>query len=185
MADLADPAAPRTLVESALDEFGRLDIVVANHARSTPWGPLASLTAEEIDLSYAVNTRSTLLLGKEFAATEPTDGRVVLLTSGQVHGPMPDEIPYAASKAALAGITPSLAAALAPRATVNCVDPGPTDTGWASAELLAESANRAPFGRWGKPADAAALIAWLVSPESGWVTGQVISSDGGWGLVRP
>ncbi|MFG1926225.1 SDR family oxidoreductase [Cryptosporangium sp. NPDC048952] len=183
-ADLADPSAPRMLVGSALDQFGRLDIVVANHARSVPWGPLEEVTAEEIDKSYAVNTRATLLLVKEFAATEPTDGRVVLLTSGQGQGPMPLEIPYASSKAALAGMTPSLAAALAPRATVNCVNPGPTDTGWATEELKEEVAAKNPGKRWGEPDDAARLITWLVGPEAGWVTGQVISSDGGWGLVR-
>lgn len=183
-ADLSDPEVPGALVASALEHFGRLDVVVANHARSVPWAPLAELTADEIDTSYAVNTRATLLLVREFAATRPTDGRVVLLTSGQGHGPMPQEIPYAASKAALAGITPSLAAALAPHATVNCVNPGPTDTGWATPELIEESTTRAPFGRWGAPDDAAKLIAWLVGPDAGWVTGQVISSDGGWGLVR-
>ncbi|WP_344647593.1 SDR family oxidoreductase [Cryptosporangium japonicum] len=184
-ADLSDPAAPRTLVESALDQFGRLDILVANHARSVPWGPLRDVTAAEIDLSYAVNTRATLLLVKEFAVVrgDAPDGRVVLLTSGQGQGPMPLEIPYASSKAALAGMTPSLAAALAPNATVNCVNPGPTDTGWASEEIKQKVT--APFGRWGQPDDAAKLIAWLVGPEAGWVTGQVISSDGGWGLTRP
>ena len=189
VADLSDPSAPRSLVGSALDQFGRLDILVANHARSVAWAPLTKLTAEELDLSYAINTRATFLLVKEFAAARAGDpernGRVVLLTSGQGQGPMPLEIPYASSKAALAGMTPSLAAALAPHSTVNCVNPGPTDTGWASEELIAESTAKAPFGRWGKPGDAAALIAWLVSPEAGWVTGQVISSDGGWSLIRP
>jgi 3-oxoacyl-[acyl-carrier protein] reductase len=195
VADLSDPAAPRALVGSALDEFGRLDIVVANHARSVAWAPLEDLDATEIDLSYAVNTRATLLLVKEFAAVRKAaaqlpgapgadaTGRVVLLTSGQVHGPMPAEIPYAASKAALAGITPSLAAALAPHSTVNCVNPGPTDTGWADPDLTADIAAKMPFGRWGAPTDAANLVAWLAGPQAGWVTGQVISSDGGWSLT--
>ncbi|GAA3394696.1 SDR family oxidoreductase [Cryptosporangium minutisporangium] len=194
VADLTDPAAPRALVESALDEFGRLDIVVANHARSVPWASLEDLDAAEIDLSYAVNTRATLLLVKEFAAARKAaaelpnapgadvPGRIVLLTSGQIDGPMPAEIPYAASKAALAGITPSLAAALAPHSTVNCVNPGPTDTGWADADVTASVVGTMPFGRWGRPEDAANVIAWLVGPDAGWVTGQVISSDGGWSL---
>ncbi|TQS46393.1 SDR family oxidoreductase [Cryptosporangium phraense] len=173
-ADFVDPAAPGALVQEALDQFGHLDILIANHARSVPWEPFAAVTAEEIDLSYAVNTRATLLLVREYAAAGPANGRVVLMTSGQQHGPMPLEIPYASSKAALAGITLSLAAALAPHATVNCVNPGPTDTGWTT--------ETEGFGR---PEDAARLIAWLVGPEAGWVTGQVISSDGGFSLTRP
>jgi 3-oxoacyl-[acyl-carrier protein] reductase len=65
---------------------------------------------------------------------------------------------------------------------VNCINPGGTDTGYASAERLADEAARHPQGRWGEPDDAARLIAWLVSDEARWVTGQVINSDGGWYL---
>jgi 3-oxoacyl-[acyl-carrier protein] reductase len=183
-ADLADPAVPGRLVEAAYERFGRLDVVVANHARSVDWAPFATVNAAEIDLSYAVNTRATLLLVREFAARyEGPGGRAILITSGQDVTPMPEEIPYAASKAALSGITRSLAAALAPAGiTVNCVDPGPTDTGWATPELLERERARLPFGRWGEPDDAARLIAWLASEDGRWVTGQVIHSDGGHSL---
>ena len=186
--DLADPEAPGRIVAAAVDRFERLDVVVANHARSVEWAPFATVSAEEIDRSYAVNARAVLLLAREFAARyEPAPGgpggRVILLTSGQDVTPMPEEIPYAASKAALSGITRSLAAALAPAGiTVNCVDPGPTDTGWATPELLERERARLPFGRWGEPDDAARLIAWLASDDGRWVTGQVIHSDGGHGL---
>jgi 3-oxoacyl-[acyl-carrier protein] reductase len=64
--------------------------------------------------------------------------------------------------------------------TVNCIDPGPNDTGYADAVLRAEIARLNPGGRWGTPADAAKLVSWLVSPDADWVTGQVICSDGGW-----
>jgi 3-oxoacyl-[acyl-carrier protein] reductase len=184
-ADLADPAAPGRLVAAAYDRFGRLDILVANHAHSLDWAPFATATAEEIDLSHAVNTRASLLLAREFAARHKSGagGRVILLTSGQDVTPMPEEIPYAASKAALSGVTRSLAAALAPAGiTVNCIDPGPTDTGWATPELLERERARLPFGRWGEPDDAARLIAWLASEDGRWVTGQVIHSDGGHSL---
>jgi 3-oxoacyl-[acyl-carrier protein] reductase len=126
-----------------------------------------------------------LLLVKEFAAVT-VGGRIVLLTSGQNNGPMPAEIPYAASKAALAGITASLAAALAPQhTTVNCVNPGPTDTGWADPSTTAAIIGSSPAGRWGTPEDAARLISWLVGPDGGWVTGQTLTSDGGFNLARP
>jgi 3-oxoacyl-[acyl-carrier protein] reductase len=109
---------------------------------------------------------------------------VVLFTSGQYHGAMPSELPYVASKGALHQLTASLAAHLMPRAiTVNCVDPGPNDTGYADAPTRAAVTARMPGGRWGTPMDTARLIAWLVSDDAGWVTGQVIASDGGWSAV--
>jgi 3-oxoacyl-[acyl-carrier protein] reductase len=181
-ADLADEDAPRRLVEAARAAFGHVDILVANHARSSSQS-LEDLTADELDRSYAVNTRATLLLAKAFAAQHDgrPGGRIILFTSGQYHSAMAAELPYIASKAAIQGVTASLAVHLAPRGiTVNCIDPGPTDTGYADAETLAAVAAKMPGGRWGAPDDAARLVAWLASDEAAWVTGQTIASDGGW-----
>jgi 3-oxoacyl-[acyl-carrier protein] reductase len=182
--DLADPQAPAAVVARAREAFGRLDILVANHARSSEQS-LEQLTAEEIDLTYAVNTRATLLLVQAFAAAreDGPGGRVVLFTSGQYHGAMPAELPYIASKGALHQLTPSLAVELMPRGiTVNCIDPGPNDTGYADEASLAHVAARHPGGRWGRPEDAARAVAWLVSDEADWITGQVLASDGGWSI---
>jgi 3-oxoacyl-[acyl-carrier protein] reductase len=182
--DFADPEAPAQLVTRARQNFGRLDVVVATHARSS-YQTLEELTAAEIDLTYAVNTRATLLLVQAFAAQHDgrPGGRVVLFTSGQAHGGMPGELPYVASKGALHQLTASLALHLMPRGiTVNCVDPGPNDTGYADEESRAAVAARSPGGRWGTPTDTARLVAWLVGDEADWVTGQVISSDGGWSV---
>jgi 3-oxoacyl-[acyl-carrier protein] reductase len=181
-ADLADPEAPSALVADARDRFGRLDVLVANHARSRNQS-LSELTAAELDLAFAVNARSTLLLIQALAAgwDRADGGRVVLFTSGQYHGAMPAELPYIAAKGALHQLTGSLAVELSPRGiTVNCIDPGPTDTGYADAATLAAVASRIPGRRWGTPEDAARLVAWLVSDEAAWITGQVIASDGGW-----
>lgn len=181
-ADLADPEVPAQLVAAARASFGRLDVVIANHARSVRQS-LEELTAAEVDLTYAINTRATLLLVRELAAQPDVGlgGRVVLFTSGQYHGVMPGELPYIASKAALRELTPTLAAHLAPRGiTVNCVNPGPNDTGYADAAAWAWVAERNPGGRASTPADTARLVGWLVSDEAAWVTGQVIASDGGW-----
>jgi len=62
---------------------------------------------------------------------------------------------------------------------VNAVGPGPNDTGWIDAELRRRLLPRFPMGRLGKPDDAAALVAFLVSDEAGWITGQVIHAEGG------
>lgn len=158
---------------------------MANHARSSAQS-LEQITAEEVDLSYAVNTRATLLLVQALAAQHDgrPGGRVVLLTSGQYHGAMPDELPYVAAKGALHQLTPSLAVHLMPRGiTVNCVNPGPNDTGYADSETTAAVIARNPGGRWSTPADTARLIAWLLSDDADWTTGQVIASDGGWFAV--
>ncbi|HEY6749187.1 MAG TPA: SDR family oxidoreductase [Mycobacteriales bacterium] len=181
-ADLADPEVPARLVADHVAAHGGLDALVAVHARSSDQS-LETVTAAELDLSFAVNTRATVLLVQ--AAARAGVRRVVLFTTGVHRGTMPTEIPYALSKAALQGITASLAAALAPAGTtVNCVNPGPNDTGWADPDTEAAVAARMPMGRWGRPEDVTELVAWLVSDAAGWVTGQTIDSDGGWG-VRP
>ena len=181
-ADFIHPAAAFTVMDAAAEAFGHVDILVANHARSSGQA-LADLTAAEIDLSMAVNVRATLLLAQRFAAQhddERDGGRIVWFTSGQHLGPMPDELPYIASKAALHELTVSVAAGLAARGvTVNCIDPGPTDTGYADEATRRAVADRHPRKRWSEPDDAARLIAWLCSDEARWVTGQTIVSDGG------
>jgi 3-oxoacyl-[acyl-carrier protein] reductase len=180
-ADLSDPAVPARLVAEHVARHGTLDALVAVHARSSDQS-LETVTAAEMDLSFAVNTRATVLLVQ--AAARAGVRRVILFTTGVHQGPMPTELPYALSKAALQGITTSLAAALAPLgATVNCVNPGPNDTGYADEDTLRFVAGRMPLApRWGRPEDITELVAWLVSDAAGWVTGQTIDSDGGWGV---
>ena len=180
-ADLHDADVPARLVEQHLAVHGGLDALVVVHARSS-MKDLDTVTADELDLSFAVNTRATVLLVQ--AAARASVRRVVLFTTGVHRDPMPTEIPYVVSKAALQGITATLAAALAPSgATVNCVNPGPNDTGYADAEDLAYVASRMPLAaRWGNPEDTAQLVSWLVSDAAGWITGQTVDTDGGWAL---
>ena len=177
-ADFAEPDAPARVIAAARSALGPLDVLVVNHARSG-LGRLHELTAEHVDAFLHENVRASLLLVKEFADQFDGDtGRVVLITSGAHLGPMAREVAYAVSKGALAIATATLAAELADRGiTVNCVNPGPTDTGWGLSEQPATP--RMPSGRWGEPDDAARLVAWLVSDEGRWVTGQVIDSEGG------
>jgi 3-oxoacyl-[acyl-carrier protein] reductase len=180
--DLAEPDGPERLVAAARSLLGHVDLLVCNHARSGRDGSLGALDAAMLDAHWAVNARSAILLVQAFAAQHDgrAGGRVVLMTSGQDVAPMPDEIAYAASKGALASVTRTLAHALSGRGvTVNAVDPGPTDTGWAASALRESLRARFPAGRWGEPDDAARLVAWLVIDEARWVTGQVIHSEGG------
>ncbi|MFJ6196461.1 SDR family oxidoreductase [Micromonospora sp. NPDC092111] len=185
-ADLLDPAVPADLVAEAVRRHGRLDAVVAVHAYSTTTS-LGELDPGEIDRHLLVNVRATLLLADAFAAafTAGAGGRLVLFSSGQRLGPMPGELAYAASKAGVENLTAQLAPLLMPRGiTVNCVNPGPTDTGYAPPDAHAAVAALFPGGRWGTPQDAARLVRFLCSPEAGWITGQVIDSEGGFSPAR-
>lgn len=180
--DLADPDAPGAVVAAARDRFGPVDVLVANHARSSHQD-LESLTAAELDLSWAVNARATLLLVQAYANQHDDarpGARIVLFTSGQHLGPMASELAYAVSKGAVHQMTRSLADHLADRSiTVNAINPGPTDTGWATPDLDSQVTRSMPFGRWGTPTDAVNLVAFLVSDAGAWITGQVIDSEGG------
>lgn len=182
-ADLALPETPAKVVDRAVRLFGHVDVLVANHASSSGTQTLSDLTAEDLDLSWAVNARASVLLTQAFAAQHDDQrdgGRVVLFTSGQHVAPMAQEVPYAISKGAIHQMTLTLADALADRRiTVNCVNPGPTDTGWADPELFDQVRSALPAGRWGSPEDVSVLVSWLASDESTWITGQVINSEGG------
>jgi 3-oxoacyl-[acyl-carrier protein] reductase len=178
-ADFADPEAPRAVVAAAGAAFGHLDALIVNHARSGR-GRLAEVTAAELDRFLHENVRAAILLVKEFAAQHDgrPGGRVVLMSSGQHLAPMAQELGYAVSKGALHQATRTLADELVDRGiTVNTVNPGPTDTGWEVSRRNPRPPM--PLGRWGEPDDAARLIAWLCSDEAGWITGQVIDSEGG------
>ena len=180
--DLADADAPSRLVSAATAAAGHLDILVCNHARSGGDGPLGALDAAMLDAHWAVNTRSAILLAQAFAAQHDgrPGGRIVFMTSGQDLGPMRNEVAYATAKGALASITRTLADQLADRdITLNTVNPGPVDTGYAPPEAHEAVRLRFPRERWGDPDDPARLIAWLATDEAAWITGQVISTEGG------
>jgi 3-oxoacyl-[acyl-carrier protein] reductase len=178
--DFAEAEAAERVVAAAAEALGPLDILIVNHARSGH-GRLAQLTAAEIDAFLHENVRASLLLVREFAVRHDDSregGRVLLITSGQHLAPMAREIAYAVSKGALQQATLTLAEELADRRiTVNALNPGPTDTGWGLAEK--NPTGTMPFGRWGKPDDAARLVVWLCSDEARWITGQTINSEGG------
>jgi 3-oxoacyl-[acyl-carrier protein] reductase len=187
--DLAEPTGGSQLIARAGQAMGHLDVLVCNHARSGGDGRLAVQTAETLDAHWAVNARSTILATQAFSAQHDgrPGGRVIWMTSGQVGGAMPNEIAYAASKAALAGLTASVADDLIDRGIVlNTVNPGPVNTGYLDAdtadrppEVLDAILAHFPGREFGKPDDPARLIAWLVSDEGRWMVGQVLSTEGG------
>ena len=195
-ADLAAPGEPARVVEQAVAAAGHLDALVCNQAMSSSDGPLSEMTEAVLDAHWAVDARASILLAQAFAAQEgfavpasPGLGRrrgaIVFLTSGQGLGPLPGEIAYAAAKAAIAGVTLTISEELIDAGiTVNTVNPGPVDTGYVTEEIRQATAAMFPQGRWGEPDDAARLITWLLTDEARWITGQVISSEGGFARWR-
>lgn len=184
--DLEDAAVPSRLVDEVIGEHGRLDLLVAVHARSSHLS-LAEVDTTELDRCWAANVRSIVLLAQRFGAMhEPSGvadgglGRMIWFTSGQHLAPMDGEIAYAATKGALHQLTRSIDHALAPRRiAVNCINPGPIDTGYAHGERHDEVAAMFPDGEWGTPDRIADVVEFLVSDKGTWVRGQVIDAEGG------
>jgi len=179
--DLARLGAATEVLDATAARIGPPSILVNNAAHSTQEG-YETLDAASLDAHHAVNVRAMALLAVAFARRYPggPGGRIVNLSSGQHQDPMPGELAYAASKGAVEAFTRSLAAGVAPKGiTVNAVNPGPTDTGWMTDDLKRALLPLIGLGRLGQPEDAARLIVFLASDAAGWITGQVIHSEGG------
>ncbi|MFC0031249.1 SDR family oxidoreductase [Micromonospora chaiyaphumensis] len=177
-ADLSDPHAAAGIFETVGRELGPVGALVLAHCESVDSG-LLDTSIESFDRHFAVNTRASWLLIREYARQfrgEHGTGRIVSLTSDATVG----NIPYGASKGALDRITLAAARELAHLGvTANAIDPGPTDTGWMTAEIKDAVLRSTPLGRLGRPQDCANLVAFLCSPEGGWINGQLLRSDGG------
>lgn len=181
--DLSDASVPDSLVRSTIERFDGIDILVACHARSASQN-LRTLTSDELDHGFAVNARATILLAKALLVHRTANrdgGRLITFTSGQHLGPMPNELPYIVSKGAIQQMTASLSDAMIDHGiTVNCINPGPVDTGYTDPETHERVRLGFPARRWGQPSDVAALVRFLVSTDGAWITGQTLNSEGGW-----
>jgi 3-oxoacyl-[acyl-carrier protein] reductase len=179
-ADLAEVGVPGRLVEAAA-AAGGLHGLVMSHCESVDSSVLDT-TVESWDRHFAVNARAVWLLIKAFAEHLPAGmttearGRIVALTSDHtVHN-----LPYGASKGALDRIVVAAAVELAGRGIrANVINPGPIDTGWMTPDIREAGLAQTPAGRLGTPADTADLVRFLMSDAGGWITGQVLYSNGG------
>jgi 3-oxoacyl-[acyl-carrier protein] reductase len=177
-ADLAEIEAAATVFARVGQELGEVRALIMAHAESVDSG-LLDTTVESFDRHFAVNARASWLLIRAYASQfrgPHGTGRIIALTSDHTAG----NLPYGASKGALDRITIAAAQELAHLGvTANAINPGPTDNGWMSPELKTEILARTPLGRLGQPADCANLVAFLCSPEGGWINGQLLYSNGG------
>lgn len=175
--DVGQEDAVRALVAGIAAQEGRLDALVSN-AGFNIRKPLRDLTLAEWNGVLATNLTATFLLVREAVSMlRAAKGAVVTIASTRARQSEPDTEAYAASKGGLVALTHALAISLGPDVRVNCVSPGWIDT--KGEPLRAEDHAQHPAGRVGTPDDIAALVAWLVGAESGFVTGAEFVSDGG------
>jgi 3-oxoacyl-[acyl-carrier protein] reductase len=182
-ADAGDAPAVVAAVDAAAERFGRLDILVNNAGM----GVAASLEAIELadyDRCFAVNVRGVFVAIKAAARHMQRGGRIITIGSINAdHIPFAGGAVYAATKAAVAGLTRGVARDLGPRGiTVNVIQPGPVDTDmnpadgpWAAAAKAAMA-----LGEYGAPDDIAALVAFVASPQARFITGASLNIDGGY-----
>jgi 3-oxoacyl-[acyl-carrier protein] reductase len=177
-ADLTDTSVPARIFDETERQLGSVTALVICHCESVDSG-LLDTTIESFDRHFAVNTRATWLLIREFGQRfrgTPGTGRIISLTSDHTVG----NLPYGASKGAADRITLAAAHELAHLGvTANVINPGPVDTGWMSDEIKASGIRETPLGRLGTPQDTAQLVDFLCSPRGGWINGQLLMSNGG------
>ena len=186
-AELADADACRSVVEVIVGEWGPVPHLVNNHGVLRE-ARVTETTIELWDTTFDVNVRAAFLLSQAlWAGMESARyGRIVNIGSVTATSGNPKEAAYGASKAALIGLTRSLARAGARKGiTVNCVVPGVYETDMTnamSAEDQKAIASMIPVGRRGRPEELAHVVAMLVHPDAAYVTGAVVQADGGLGM---
>lgn len=182
-ADVSDTQQVAMLFDTTISEFGKPDILV-NSAGMMINKPIAETTDEDFDRTFAVNVKGTFNTLREAAAKLNNGGRVVNLSSTTTRMMLPTYGTYCATKGAVEQLTRVFAKEIGERGiTVNAVSPGPTDTELfnqgKSDETIEKLANMSAFNRIGEPVDIARVVAFLVSEEAAWVTGQNIGANGG------
>lgn len=191
--DISDEGSLAALVETALDRTGRIDSVAAN-AGVMVEGDILSVSLDDWDRAMKINATGSFLTARAVLPSLIKSGGALVFTASTVAlSGMRGVAAYSAAKGAVAALTRQLAADFAERGVrVNAVAPGAVRTPLSESQfrarartpeefdaLLAQVIQRYPLSRWGKAEEIAALVSFLLGPESGWMTGQVIPVDGG------
>jgi 3-oxoacyl-[acyl-carrier protein] reductase len=180
-ADVSQAAEARRLVKDTVVKLGRLDILV-NNAGMFMYKSLVETTEEEFDNMFALNTKGPYFALQEAAKVIREGGRIVNISTDGTHIGFAGATAYLSSKGALEQFTKGLAHELAPKGiTVNTVSPGYTATAMLPADPMFRQIGEqaSPLKRLGTPKDIADVVAFVVSEEARWLTGQNLHAGGG------
>ncbi|MEN9450322.1 MAG: hypothetical protein RJA83_936 [Pseudomonadota bacterium] len=181
-ANSADAVALQQAVRKAVSTFGKLDILV-NNVGVLAWASTEEFSLEELDRTLAINVRSVFIASQEAIRHMNDGGRIINIGSVNAERiPIIGGAVYAMSKSALVGLTKGMARDLGPRRiTVNNVQPGPVDTDMnpANSDVADQLKKMMALNRYGKPEEIASFVAYLASPEAGYITGSSLTIDGG------
>lgn len=182
--DISDEDAVKKIYSSAIKRYGKVNILVNNAAADDETGAdtIEKITPKVIDDTFAVNVRGSLLMMREMINHRGEYGRIINLSTdaAQIFA---GQIAYGSSKATLEALTRSIALETAQYGiTVNCVAPGPTQTGWIDPEFEKQIVPIIPMGQLIQPEDIADMILFLASRQARLLTGQVIKVSGGHAL---
>lgn len=182
--DISDEASVKKIYHDVLSKYKKVDILVNNAADGDMDGidTIEKITQSVIDETFSVNVRGSLLMTREFINNRGDYGRIINLSTDAAQV-FPGQITYGASKATLEALTRSIALEVGKYGiTVNCVAPGPTQTGWIDADLEKAVIPLIPMGKLIAPEDIAETILFLSSEQAKMLTGQVIKVSGGHAL---
>ena len=182
--DLADPAHCRELIDRAVTEFGRIDVLVNNAAYQMTHESLEEITDEEWDHTFAVNISAMFRLCRDAVPHMPDGGSIINTSSINSDQPSPTLLPYATTKGAIANFTAGLAQLLGEKGIrVNSVAPGPIWTPLIPSTMPPEHVEKfgqnTPLGRPGQPAECAPVYVLLASDEGSYISGARVEVTGG------
>ncbi|WP_233713328.1 SDR family NAD(P)-dependent oxidoreductase [Lederbergia citri] len=185
-AELADEKTAMNLVQTSLDILGRLDVVI-NNAGVTIKSPLSEMDANDINHLLNLNLKAPLLIMKavaKYMIREQIKGSIINIASTRGKRAYPDDAVYGATKAALIRATESVALECAHFGIrVNCIAPGATKVREGNEEHSKKLGGKIPLKRVGTPKDIGQAVAWLISEQASYITGETIKIDGG--LILP